>query len=114
VSSPAPDWPSADLVREALARVIDPESGLNIVDMGLVVAIDTAVEPVDVRLVMTSAACPMSDMIADDVEHELAQLLGDRRQACVTLVDDPPWTPDRLSEAARQQFGWDGRDADDD
>jgi metal-sulfur cluster biosynthetic enzyme len=55
-----------DDVRDALSRVMDPEAGMNIVDLGLVYGIDVSPEGVQVRLTMTSAACPMAEMIVDD------------------------------------------------
>lgn len=99
-------------LREALRRVIDPESGLNIVDMGLIAAIDARTEPVQVRLVMTSAACPMASLIAEQAQAELEAVLGQDRRVEVWVVDEPRWHPRRMSPAARAQMGWTDADID--
>jgi metal-sulfur cluster biosynthetic enzyme len=95
-----------DDVRNALSRVMDPEAGMNIVDLGLVYGIDVTPQGVQVRLTMTSAACPMTEMIVDDVHEQLAALLAPDTPLYVELVWDPPCTPERMSEVARSMFGW--------
>jgi metal-sulfur cluster biosynthetic enzyme len=98
--------PSEDDVRDALSRVVDPEAGVNIVDLGLVYGIEVSPSGVQVQMTMTSAACPMAEMIVDNVYAELAAVLPAGLPADVELVWDPPWTPDRMSEVARTLFGW--------
>ncbi|WP_119155328.1 metal-sulfur cluster assembly factor [Caldimonas tepidiphila] len=93
-------------VLEALTRVVDPEMALTIVDVGLVYGVKVAGEQVDVRLTMTSAACPVADVIVDDVEAELARVLPGAPDIAVELVWEPPWTPERMSERARRFMGW--------
>jgi metal-sulfur cluster biosynthetic enzyme len=95
-----------DRVRDALRNVIDPEAGLNIVDLGLVYAIDASDQGVKLQLTMTSAACPMAEMIVDEALGALAAALGAQTPVEVELVWDPPWTPDRMSDFARERFGW--------
>lgn len=109
---------SEDAVRDALREVIDPEAGMNIVDLGLVYGIELAERgergdrgdrggrAVKVLLTMTSAACPMVDMIAGEVHAALAAALPADTAVEVELVWDPPWTPERMSGLAREQFGW--------
>jgi metal-sulfur cluster biosynthetic enzyme len=94
--------------RDALRLVQDPEAGMNIVDLGLVYGIDApdAEGGVTVRLTMTSAACPMADLIIDQVHDALEGAFGSDVPLTVELVWDPPWTPDRMSDLAREQFGW--------
>jgi metal-sulfur cluster biosynthetic enzyme len=94
------------LVCEALRRVVDPEAGVNIVDLGLVYGIDVSPRSVQVRMTMTSAACPMTELIVDDMHEQLAAVLPPDVAIDVELVWDPPWTPDRMSQAARSIFGW--------
>ncbi len=95
--------PRVDDVMAALRDVADPEWPVSIVDMGLVhrVGVDGGV--VSITLTLTSTGCPCVDMIQEDVRARLLSLpgVGDVR---VTLSWDPPWTKDRLSEAARRQF----------
>lgn len=113
MSAPAPGSPPLqEPLLAVLARVIDPESGLNIVDMGLVAGLDAEAEPVQVRLIMTSAACPMAGLIAEQAQAELEAALGPHRHAEVQVVDEPHWHPRRLSAAARAQLGWTDADID--
>lgn len=95
-------------IRDALRRVVDPEAGMNIVDLGLVyrVAVDVDAAQVLVEMTMTSPACPMGDMIVEDVEAVLGEILPPPLAGKVRLVWEPPWDPSRMSDAAREHFGW--------
>jgi metal-sulfur cluster biosynthetic enzyme len=95
-----------DAVRDALRAVMDPEAGMNIVDLGLVYGVDAGPSGVRIELTMTSAACPMADMIVDEVHAVLATALPAGTPVEVDMVWDPPWTPDRMSDVARDFFGW--------
>lgn len=88
-------------VVQALSRVIDPEFALTIVDLGLIYGVTVDAERVHVLLTMTSAACPVADVIIDDAGHELSQVAGERA-VDVELVWEPPWGPERLSDRARR------------
>jgi metal-sulfur cluster biosynthetic enzyme len=92
---------------EALGSVLDPEVGMSIVELGLVVgvAVDPSLGLVEAKLTMTSAACPLGDQIARQAEERLRAVSG-VREARVELVWDPPWRPDRMSAAARKALGW--------
>jgi metal-sulfur cluster biosynthetic enzyme len=92
-------------VREALREVVDPELGVNIVDLGLVQKIELADGEVRIIMTMTTPACPLRDYIQDLVESMLADRLGRAQRVAVTIVDDPPWSPEMMSEAARRQLG---------
>jgi metal-sulfur cluster biosynthetic enzyme len=94
------------LVRDALSQVIDPEAGMNIVDLGLVYSIEVGDAGVHVQMTMTSAACPMADMIVDDAHAALEAALPRNTPVEIEMVWDPPWTPERMSSLAREQFGW--------
>jgi metal-sulfur cluster biosynthetic enzyme len=93
-------------VRDALREVIDPEAGMNIVDLGLVYGVETGDDGVRIELTMTSAACPMADMIVDQVHDAIAGAVGRDTPVTVDMVWDPPWTPERMSDFAREHFGW--------
>ncbi len=93
-------------VFDALRNVMDPEAGMNIVDLGLVYAVEVVGGRVRVEVTMTSAACPMADMIVDDIYAAVQPLARDIEAIDVQVVWDPPWTPDRMSDLAREQFGW--------
>ncbi|MBI5908472.1 MAG: metal-sulfur cluster assembly factor [Betaproteobacteria bacterium] len=98
--------PTEERVREALRSVDDPEVGMNIVDLGLVYRIDITQERVRVELTMTTPACPMGDVVTDNARKAIAAALAKDLAVEVVLVWEPPWTPDRMSESARQTFGW--------
>jgi len=101
-----PALPTEDIVREALATVDDPEVGMNIVDLGLVYRIDITPQLVHVELTMTTPACPLGDLITDNVRRAISAAVPETAAVDVVLVWEPPWTPDRMSESARQTFGW--------
>jgi metal-sulfur cluster biosynthetic enzyme len=98
--------PSEDRIRGALCTVDDPEVGMNIVDLGLVYRIDIAPERVRVELTMTTPACPMGDLICENAQRAVRAVAPEGVAVEVALVWDPPWTPDMMSESARQTFGW--------
>jgi metal-sulfur cluster biosynthetic enzyme len=98
--------PDDDAVREALRQVDDPEAGMNIVDLGLVYAVEVAPEVVRIDMTMTSAACPLADMITERVRSVLAAILPAEAAVEVRLVWDPPWTPDKMTGIAKEHFGW--------
>jgi metal-sulfur cluster biosynthetic enzyme len=98
--------PDAAAVREALHRVEDREAGMNIVDLGLVCAVEIGAGAVRVDLTMTTMACPMADMIVGDARAAIGTAVPDGTTVDVRLVRDPPWTPDRMTGDARKHFGW--------
>ena len=101
-----PPTPDDEAVREALRQVDDPEAGMNIVDLGLVYGVDVTATAVCVDLTMTSAACPMADMISDRAREVIAAMLPEGMAVDIRLVWDPPWTPDKMTGVAKQYFGW--------
>ena len=98
--------PDDEAVREALKRVDDPEAGMNIVDLGLVYGVDVAVDAVHVDLTMTTAACPMADMISDEARDVIVSITPPGTRVDIRLVWDPPWTPDKMTGIAKDHFGW--------
>jgi metal-sulfur cluster biosynthetic enzyme len=93
-------------VLKALSRVIDPELALTIVDLGLVYGVRIADGRARVTMTMTSAACPVADLIEDDVVHELGAVLPEGVAVDVELCWQPGWTPERMSARARLLMGW--------
>lgn len=93
-------------IEQALRRVVDPEVALNIVDVGLIVDIALDDEELQLQLTMTSAACPVADVIVEDCERELAAVLPPDVHIAIELVWEPAWSPERLSESARRFMGW--------
>lgn len=98
--------PDDDAVREALRQVEDPEAGMNIVDLGLVYEIAIVGNVICVDMTMTTAACPMTEMIVDQARDAIAAIVPEGTGVDVRLVWDPPWTPDKMTGIAREQFGW--------
>jgi metal-sulfur cluster biosynthetic enzyme len=99
---------SEDEIRDAIRTVVDPEAGLDIVELGLVYGIDVSDDTVVVRMTMTTPTCPMSDYLTGAVVDAVATLVPAAPPVRVEVVFDPPWTPSMMSEFARGQFGWPG------
>lgn len=81
---------------------------MNIVDLGLIYRIDCAPGELYIELTMTTPACPLSDMILDNIDAVLDPLLPPEVNIRVELVWDPPWSPAMMEEGARAHFGWNG------
>ena len=91
-----------DDVTEAMRDVVDPELGINVVDLGLVYGVqvdDSNVATID--LTLTSAACPLTDVIEDQTRMALAQLVSDVR---INWVWMPPWGPDKITDDGREML----------
>jgi len=98
-----------DKVREALKQVIDPELFVNIVDLGLIyeIKVDETEEGksnVEVEMTMTSPACPAGPQLLGQSKDFVGRL-EEVGEVDIKLVMDPPWTPDRMTEDARDQLG---------
>jgi metal-sulfur cluster biosynthetic enzyme len=89
----------------ALKTVKDPELNLNVVDLGLVYSIQTHDDQVEVEMTLTSPACPAGPEILRNAVAALEKVEGVGK-AEVKLVMSPPWTPDRMSDAARDELGF--------
>ncbi|NLW13033.1 MAG: metal-sulfur cluster assembly factor [Trueperella sp.] len=89
-----------DLV-EALKDVIDPELGINIVDLGLLYGITLEGNSAIADMTLTSAACPLTDVIEEQAHQSVAGLVDDFRINWVWL---PPWGPDRITDDGREQL----------
>ncbi len=97
-----------DAVRSCLRSVIDPELGINIVDLGLVYDVHVGENRIEVDMTLTNPGCPMVGMIAAEVEQAVRTAFEEMDDVEVSLVWDPPWTLERLSETAKQQLGYEG------
>jgi metal-sulfur cluster biosynthetic enzyme len=91
-----------DDLTEAMRDVVDPELGINVVDLGLVYGItldqhDTAV----IDMTLTSAACPLTDVIEDQTRAALSDLVTDCK---INWVWMPPWGPDKITDEGREQL----------
>lgn len=90
---------------ECLRGVLDPEVGVNIVDLGLVYSARQIEGGVEVRMTLTSRACPMGAMVLEDVRMRIAESLPHAAPVDVELVWEPPWHPDRITDAGRLALG---------
>lgn len=99
-----------DAVREELKKVIDPELFVNIVDLGLVYVVEVqppredGKENVKIEMTMTSPACPAGPQLIANSKQVVSAMEG-VGEVEVRITLDPPWTPDRMTEAARDQLG---------
>jgi metal-sulfur cluster biosynthetic enzyme len=95
-------------IERALRSVVDPEVALSIVDVGLVygVAVGDGGDT-HVRLTMTTPACPVAEVIMEDLENALAAVLPEGR-IVTELVWEPPWSPAMMSPLGRSFMGWGG------
>lgn len=89
---------------DALKQVIDPELMVNIVDLGLVYDISQEDGTVKVDMTLTSPACPAGPQIMQQSKMALEQL-EDVNEAKINLVMSPPWSPERMTDEARDQLG---------
>ncbi|MEN8007311.1 MAG: metal-sulfur cluster assembly factor [Candidatus Krumholzibacteriota bacterium] len=90
----------------ALGTVLDPEVGIDIVNLGLIVDLDSGADSVGVRMIMTSVACPMHAHLVSQAEAALRKAAGPGVEVKVEVVTDPVWTPERMSDEARKKLGW--------
>ena len=93
---------SVDYVTEAMKDVIDPELGINVIDLGLVydMRIDES-NVVILDMTLTSAACPLQDVIEDQTHQVLQDLAADVK---INWVWMPPWGPNRITDDGREQL----------
>ncbi len=94
-----------DAIRSALRVVIDPELGVNIVDLGLIHRIDKSADGIEIGLIMTTPACPLGEMLVEQAEQALADRFPDLAMIRVELLRDIAWSPERMTEAGRLQLG---------
>ena len=89
---------------EALKQVIDPELMINIVDLRLVYSIKQKEEKVKVEMTLTSPACPAGPQLVQQSKLAIEKVDG-VKEAEIKLVLTPPWSPDRMTDEARDQLG---------
>ena len=96
---------SEDDVTEALSNVIDPELGLDFVELGLVydVAIDGGT--VNITFTLTTPACPIGPQVSEQMKEFVGELEG-VEEVVPSMVFTPPWTPDKMSEDAKFALGY--------
>src|SRR5487761_1555237 len=94
--------PETEDLLEALRDVVDPELGVNVVDLGLVYGVTMGEDKIaTIDMTLTSAACPLTDVIEDQAHNALEGLVSDMRINWVWL---PPWGPEKITEDGREQL----------
>ena len=92
-------------VQEALSNVIDPELGLDFVELGLIYDIEIDASKVHVTFTLTSPGCPIGPEVSEQIEEFVSELDGVESVAS-TMVFTPPWGPERMSEDAKFALGF--------
>ena len=92
-----------DLVYEVLKECYDPEIPLNVVDLGLIYEVHADPDSVDIKMSVTSPACPSGATIAEDIKTKLADAGFSNPK--VQIVMEPAWSPQRITEAGRKALG---------
>jgi metal-sulfur cluster biosynthetic enzyme len=99
------DQPTTERVLDALKQVVDPELGINIVDLGLVYDVSVSAEgDVDIQYTLTTMGCPIGPMIEDQMRAFLAPVPG-VNEVRPEMVLRPPWTPEMMSDEAKAALG---------
>jgi metal-sulfur cluster biosynthetic enzyme len=93
-------------ILNTLRSVLDPEIGINIVDLGLVYQVEKKPEELYIQITMTSPACPLHGVITRDIDNALRGKYPDLGPMTIELVWDPPWSPNMMSESAKKELGW--------
>ncbi len=92
-------------IEEALTNVIDPELGLDFVELGLVYGIEQDAGKVHVTFTLTTPACPIGPQVSEQIEEFVLPLEGVESVES-TMVFDPPWSPEKMSEDAKFALGF--------
>ena len=100
--------PVADQIIKALQDVIDPELGIDLVNLGLIYGVDmTAEGVVTVRMTLTTMGCPITDVLQQMIDSALRKVEGVKKVQ-IEVVWEPAWTPDRMSRFAKIALGYHG------
>lgn len=96
---------TADDVMDALSNVIDPELGLDFVELGLIYGVEIDGGHVEVTFTLTTPACPIGPHVSEQMEEFVGDLEGVKSVDC-QMVFTPPWSPERMSEDAKFALGY--------
>ena len=97
--------PTKDDIYDALSNVIDPELGLDFVELGLVYEVEVKDEDVHVTFTLTTPACPIGPQVTEQIEEFVGEL-DDVDEVTSSMIFTPPWTPDKMSEDAKFALGY--------
>ena len=94
-----------DDITEALSNVIDPELGLDFVELGLVYDVNIDGGKVDITFTLTTPACPIGPQVSEQMKEFVGEIDG-VEEVVPSMVFTPPWTPDKMSEDAKFALGY--------
>ena len=97
--------PSVDDVNDALSNVIDPELGLDFVELGLIYEVEVDGGTVNITFTLTSPGCPIGPQVTDQIKEYVGELDG-VQEVAATMTFSPPWTPELMSEDAKFALGY--------
>jgi metal-sulfur cluster biosynthetic enzyme len=97
--------PTVEEVQDALTNVIDPELGLDFVELGLIYEIEISGGDVSVTYTLTTPGCPIGPMVEGQIEEFVSELDGVESVESA-VVFTPPWTPEKMSEDAKFALGY--------
>lgn len=97
--------PTSEAVYDALRDVIDPELGLDFVELGLIYGVEIDKDEVYITFTLTSPGCPIGPQVTEQMEEFVGELDGVSRVFC-QMVFTPQWTPEKMSEDARFALGY--------
>lgn len=95
--------PTKKDILEKLKECYDPEIPINVVDLGLIYDVQIEQNHAHIKMALTSPACPMANVLADSVKEKAMEVEG-VDEVEVEVVRDPPWTPERISQAAKDNL----------
>jgi len=119
-SAPAPTAPTApgtptgaggvyaereQLITQNLKQIYDPEIPMNIVDLGLIYGFEWTGDDVKLKMTLTAPGCPVAGILAEEVKAAIEKV-PNVHSAIVEMVWEPPWSPEKMSEFAKHQFGY--------
>ncbi len=91
---------------EALREVLDPEIGVNVVDLGLVYGAEMQGNTARIAMTMTTPACPLHEYLSETARTAVQRHLPQIEHIDIQIVWDPPWSPAMMSDEAKRQLGW--------
>jgi metal-sulfur cluster biosynthetic enzyme len=94
-----------DEVTEALSNVIDPELGLDFVELGLIYGVEVDGGRIEVTFTLTTPACPIGPQVSEQIQEFVGEIEG-VQEVIPTMVFSPPWSPDKMSEDAKFALGY--------
>jgi metal-sulfur cluster biosynthetic enzyme len=97
--------PSVEEVEDALSNVIDPELGLDFVELGLIYGVDIDGPDVHITFTLTTPACPIGPQVSEQIEEFVGEIDG-VESVTSSMVFQPPWSPDKMSEDAKFALGY--------